>query len=77
MEIKSDVIIDLVAGQGRIEQALTDMGKRFDAALPYMNNQHLKLADRVTKVENKQWYISGLGTAIGAVIGYAVTWFKK
>lgn len=77
MEIKSDTIIDLVAGQGRIEQAILDMGKRLDVALPALHKDTKELEVRVGKVENKQWYMAGVSTAIGTAIGTLGMWLKK
>jgi hypothetical protein len=77
MEIKSDTIIDLVAGQGRIEQAIKDFKDRLDVALPALHIEHVELDNRVRKIEGRQWYITGLGTAAGTALGYALSFFKK
>jgi hypothetical protein len=77
MEMKEETFVDLVQGQGRIEQAIQDVSKRLDGALPALYNQQITLEGRIGKVENRQWYISGIGTAIGVGLGSIFAWFKR
>jgi len=77
MDIDQEIIMQLVAGQGRIEQGLKDTVERIDRAIPYMESKHTGLEDRVRKVENKVWYFSGIGTAVGMAIGHFITYFKR
>lgn len=77
MEIQSGIVIDLVKGQGRVEQALIDLTKRLDVALPAIVKEQKDVVLRVDKVENRVWYLSGLGTAFGIAVGHAINYFKK
>jgi hypothetical protein len=72
----SSILLDLVAGQARIEQSVIDIKDRFDKTIPYMANEHKELNTRVTGVEKKLWYFSGAGTAVGALVGTFATWFR-
>jgi len=71
MEIETNVILQLVAGQSRTEQAVLDLGKRFDKVITVLAQQDKDLEKRVRSVENKQWYFGGAGTILGAILTYA------
>ena len=65
---------ELIAGQARIEQAVTDMHNRLfgngqPGAIQYLATEQKLLSDRIGKVENRQYWLSGAGTIVGFVIG--------
>jgi hypothetical protein len=72
MDIEKEVL-SLVATTNRTEQAVKDL----TGYVVTMNNENKNLNARLVKVENRQWYFSGLGTAIGAIIGYGINMWKR
>jgi ElaB/YqjD/DUF883 family membrane-anchored ribosome-binding protein len=74
-----ETLLRLVEGQGRIEQLAKSTNERLDKALPFLQDEHNKLEDRVTDVEKKVWYSTGVGSGIGALLGIIGTFwtFKK
>lgn len=87
MDVNDQTILQLVAGQARIEQQLTDFDKRLlggegqKGILPVLYEKHESLANRVGVLENrsirsKGWIAGATAviTAVGTVIGSVVTW---
>jgi hypothetical protein len=70
MEINSDHIVELIQGQARIEQSVTDIKENMTKSLTFLHNEHEKLSKRVSKVEKRSWYATGLGAGIGAALSY-------
>ena len=68
MELNEQTIIQLVHGQGKIEQALLDMKDRVDRAIPALVAEDKANADNLKSVEKKIWYFGGIGTAVGFVV---------
>ena len=67
-------IKELVAGQARLEQKLDDMHNRLfgngqPGAIQYLNGEVKDLSKRVGSVENKQYWMSGLGAGLGMIAG--------
>lgn len=83
MEIDSNLVVQLIQGQSKTQQQITDLSQRLlggdgqQGAIPYLANEHKELGDRVDKVEKKMYWFSGAGTALGATAGYLAAWIKK
>lgn len=81
MEVEQKDVYDLIRGQARIEQMVTDLKSTVlgdngrPGALFVLNNKLESTNDRIGKVEKKVIYFSGIGTAIGTGIGALGTWF--
>jgi hypothetical protein len=68
MELSEQTLIQLVHGQGKIEQALLDMKDRVDRAIPALVEEDKTNAANIKNVEKKIWYFGGAGTAAGFLI---------
>jgi hypothetical protein len=70
MEISEQTLVELVKGQATVAQALTDLRLTIDSTIP-------KLDKRIGRVEKKQYYLGGAGTAVGFLLSYvADKWFN-
>jgi hypothetical protein len=76
MDSDTDIILQLVAGQSRIEQAVKDVDKRLDIAFPAIATTHKELEKRVRSVEAKQWYFGGAGTILGGLLTFLGEHYK-
>lgn len=80
MEIEQKDMYELIRGQARIEQMVSDLkGTVLGAdgrpgALFILNAKLEGTNDRIGKVEKKVIYFSGIGTAIGTGIGALGAW---
>lgn len=72
MEISDDHIIELIKGQATTAQAVTDLKGSVEKGFKFIIDEHGKLDERVSAVEKKVWY----GTGIGAALGIAAGWLK-
>ncbi len=77
MELDANVILlDLVKGQEKTQQMVTDMSNRLfgtsgqPGALFIMHDDQKALEIRVQKVENKVWWATGFGAALGSLLSY-------
>lgn len=78
MEIESDHIVQLIAGQATTAQAVRDLKDSVEKGFKFIHGEHQelektvgKVAARVGKVEKKVWY----ATSVGAALGYAASYF--
>ena len=69
-------ILELVSTTSRTEQMVRDLSDHMNRVIPYMANEHKELTSRVGKIENRQYWMSGVGSAVGLAIG-ALTGFIK
>jgi hypothetical protein len=77
MEISDDHIVALIQGQAATAQAVTDLRGAVDKGFTFIHSEHQelektvgKVSARVGKVENKIWYHTGIGTALGVAAGW-------
>ncbi len=75
MEIEQ-ILLDLTKEQAATQQAVKDLSDRLLGAngqlgaLPVLYNEQKELAGRVSSVERKVWYFSGVSTALGTALSY-------
>ena len=65
---------ELIAGQARIEQAVTDMNNRLfgngqPGVIQYLVTEQKSLDSRIKTVEQRQYWLSGVGSALGFIAG--------
>lgn len=77
MEINDDHIIELIKGQAATTQAITDLKTSMERGFTFLSSSHEKLDARVNGVEKKVWYGTGVGTTLGAIAGFAASYFHK
>lgn len=70
MEISEQTLVDLVKGQARIEQAVTDLKEGVGRTIPMLIARDDKFDSRLRGVEGKIWYFGGAGTVVGAVLSH-------
>lgn len=70
MEIESDHIVQLIAGQAATAQAVQDLKGSVEKGFKFMTDQHSKLDDRVGSIEKRVWYQTGVGAALGVAAGW-------
>lgn len=77
MEIDDNHIVTLIQGQAATAQALTDLKGSVEKGFTFIHGEHSelektvgKISSRVGRVENKIWYHTGIGTALGVAAGW-------
>lgn len=83
MELDTNaILLDLVKGQEKTQQLVQDMnislfgGDGRTGAIPYIQKEHKELSDRVSSVEKKIYWFSGVGTAVGSILSAIAYHFK-
>lgn len=70
MEISDDHIVQLITGQAATAQAVTDLKSAVEKGFTFIHGEHKELETRVSAVEKKVWYGSGVGAALGIAAGW-------
>ena len=68
VEISEQIILKLVEGQGRIEQAVQDLKE----SIPSLVVADKENAEAIKGVERKIWYFGGAGSVLGYVGSHLV-----
>lgn len=82
MDIPRNEVLGLFTGQARIEEAIINLDRRLFGhegqigAIPYLHEELKNQDKRINSTEKKVWYFSGIGTAIGVIIGAFGSWLK-